>query len=202
MQLIVISPEQEDPRETAVLGALLAAGLTHYHVRKPGWSSDQLRTWLTQLPAAWRPHLVLHSHHPLVTALGLGGRHWRDDGRAPAAPGAGYTSCSCHDLAGLRRALGRYSAVFFGPLFAAHSKPGYGPVPAAVRTGLATLLAERTPAEQGTAVIALGGITAERVAECAELGCDGVAVLGGLWQTQAPLATYAALRSAAAPLLQ
>jgi thiamine-phosphate pyrophosphorylase len=154
MKLVCISPEHDDPRETAVLGALFAAGLERYHVRKPHWSVTQLEAWLRALPAEWRPRLVLHSHHELVATLGLGGCHWRGDmvGRVipnpplqlctqesrrvkPPSPrlrrpgdNAPYlpiTSRSCHDLAALRAALGHYDSVFFGPVFSSISKPGY-----------------------------------------------------------------------------
>jgi thiamine-phosphate pyrophosphorylase len=135
MKLVMISPEHDDPREIAVLSALLTAGLERYHVRKPHWSVAQLEAWLRALPAEWRPRLVLHSHHELVATLGLGGYHWRDEKggarcpqRAESVLGTSrstFTSHSCHDLAALRAALGHYDSVFFGPVFSSISKPGY-----------------------------------------------------------------------------
>src|SRR5262245_33995281 len=109
MKLIVISPEGEDAREAAVLGDLFAAGLERYHVRKPTWPADKLKAWICRLPDEWRPRLILHSQHPLVEDLGLGGRHWRDmPGNAggstapfmmeqPVVRGR-FTSRSCHDI--------------------------------------------------------------------------------------------------------
>jgi thiamine-phosphate pyrophosphorylase len=83
MRLVVISPEDRDGREIDVLGALLAAGLERYHVRKPRWSASELASWLGRLPDGWRPRIVLHQHHELVERFGLGGRHWRDAGDRP-----------------------------------------------------------------------------------------------------------------------
>ncbi len=83
MRLVVISPEGDDPREIAVLGSLFRAGLERYHVRKPHWSAPKLASWLDALPCGWRTRLVLHQHHDLVARFGLGGRHWRDDDKAP-----------------------------------------------------------------------------------------------------------------------
>jgi thiamine-phosphate pyrophosphorylase len=198
VQLIVISPEQEDPREIAVLGAMLRAGLGRYHVRKPGWTDERLGAWLKALPVEWRPRLVVHSHHHWAGDLGLGGRHWRDDAAAPAAPGAGYTSRSCHALDGVTGALVAYTAVFFGPLFPSLSKSDYAPDGAKAAGDLARLLAGRTAAQRRTAVIALGGVTAERLAHCREWGCDGAAVLGAIWQSAEPVAAFQALQTAAA----
>jgi thiamine-phosphate pyrophosphorylase len=135
MKLVCISPEHDDPREIAVLGALLAAGLERYHVRKPHWPAAQLETWLRALPEDWRTRLVLHQHHELVAALGLGGCHSRDDKGGAACPQdalsalrstrSTFTSRSCHDLNALSAALGHYDSVFLGPVFPAISKPGY-----------------------------------------------------------------------------
>jgi thiamine-phosphate pyrophosphorylase len=200
MHLVLISPEGEDARETAVLGELFAAGLTRYHVRKPTWSSAQLEAWVRSLPVEWRPRMVFHQHHELVAVLGLGGCHWRDESGTGVPPvylcaheqdaRATFTSRSCHDLATLRAALGYYDAVFFGPVFSSISKPGHGPIDDATLQQLSTLLAQRTPAERRTAVLALGGVTADRLTRCAELGFDGVALLGAVWQAADPLAAF------------
>jgi len=209
MKLVLISPEHDDPRETAVLGALLAAGLEYYHVRKPHWSAGQLEAWLRALPEEWRPRLVLHSHHPLVDQFGLGGRHWRDEeseGRGVPAeplkhsvqphglPYPGITSRSCHDLPTLRAALGRYDSVFFGPIFPSISKANYGPSGDFSPKEISMLLAERTPAERRTAVLALGGVAARNLLQIAALGFDGAAVLGAVWQSADPAATFQELQ--------
>lgn len=198
MKLVVISPEAADPRETAVLRGLFAAGLECYHVRKPHWSAAQLEAWLRALPAGWRSRLMLHSHHELVARLGLGGRHWRDDGSAPPTPpaGQGLTSRSCHDLATLRMALGRYDSVFFGPVFPSLSKPGHGPQPDFSSDKVSALLAQRTSMERRTCVLALGGVTAEHLPRCHELGFDGIAVLGAVWQSADPVAAFCELQEA------
>jgi len=198
MKLVILSPEAADPRETAVLAALFTAGLDRYHVRKPGWSVTELDTWLRGLPSAWRPRLVLHQHHKLVAELGLGGRHWRDDASAPVMPpvGIGLTSRSCHDLATVRAALGRYDAVFFGPIFPSISKPGHGPHDHLAAGGPTALLSHRTSAERRTSVLALGGITPENAPRCRNLGFDGVAVLGAIWQAVDPLHAFGQLQTA------
>ncbi|MDE3083890.1 MAG: thiamine phosphate synthase [Verrucomicrobiota bacterium] len=197
MKLVVISPEGEDPRETAVLGALFAAGLECYHVRKPGWSEEKLRTWLRALPADWRPRLVLHEHHDLVSELGLGGRHWRDDGAEwRGVPYPGITSRSCHDLPTLRTALGRYASVFFGPVLPSISKPGRAPRADLSFDEVSKLLAARAPLPRRTAVLALGGVTAEKIPQLHAIGFDGVAVLGAVWQSVDPVADFDQLQHA------
>jgi thiamine-phosphate pyrophosphorylase len=196
MKLILITPEAFEPREPAVLAALFAAGLERCHVRKPSATRDELATWLRAVPAEFHPRLVLHQHHGLVAEFALGGRHWRDDVHAPLVPpvGGGLTSRSCHDLDSLRAALGRYDAVFLGPVFPSFSKPGHGPRADLSAEKISPLLATRTAAEHRTAVIALGGIAPATIPRCRELGFDGVAVLGSLWQSADPVRAFAQLQ--------
>jgi len=201
MRIVVISPDSRDPREIPAMEGFFADGLERYHVRKPSWTAGELEAGLVALPVDWRPRLILHQHHPLVGKLGLGGRHDKDGGQAaPSGPGA--ASRSCHDLASLRRHLGTPGSVLFGPVFASLTKPGYGPAADFPWGELQALLGAATPpAAPGPArVLAIGGITAERLARCDQLGFDGAAVLGSVWGDPEPVRAFAALREAAARL--
>ncbi|MGA3006859.1 MAG: thiamine phosphate synthase [Opitutaceae bacterium] len=219
MKLVVISPEYDDPREMAVLGGLLSAGLERYHVRKPHWTAVRLEAWLRSLPLDWRSRLVLHQYHEFVGTFGLAGYHWRDrkrtkkrrgvpavrwGGLAPRSSREGdnarrlpIASRSCHDLKGLRTTLGRYDSVFFGPVFPSISKPGYGPRNDVSIGEVSSLLARRTAQERRTTVIALGGVRLERLADCRKLGFDGVALFGAIWRADDPIAAFGEIQSAA-----
>lgn len=196
MQLVVISPETLEPHEPAVLARLFAGGLERYHVRKPAVPVAQLENWLRALPAAWRPRLVLHTHHELVARLGLGGRHYREADTIPRQPADGFASRACHDLPALRSAVGRYDAVLLSPVFPSVSKPGHSPDARLVPAAIAATLAVRTAEERRTAVFALGGITRETAPRARDLGFDGVAVLGAIWQAADPERAFAELQDA------
>jgi thiamine-phosphate pyrophosphorylase len=193
MKLLVISPEGHDPRETAALGVFLERGLERYHVRKPTWMEEELEAWILGLPVAWRRRLVLHQHHGLVARLGLLGIHEKDAGPSKHVSTA---SRSCHDMDSLLSALGKHPYVIFGPVFPSLTKPGYGPEPDYSWADFKKILAgKRVPG--GTLVYAIGGITAEVLPHCADLGFDGVAVLGSLWTSAEPVAAYTELRESA-----
>jgi thiamine-phosphate pyrophosphorylase len=199
MKLVVISPEGYEPREHAVLAELFAAGLERYHLRKPQWTEHVLRNFVRLIPEKWHARLVLHQHHELSHELGCGGVHFKDDGLEPepavhADSGTLLTSRSCHALSTLSAALDRFDAVFFSPVFPSISKPGYAPATAVPE--VAEFLARRTGARRQAEVIALGGITPANAAYCAELGFDGVAVLGALWQAAEPLKVFDQLQQA------
>lgn len=203
LRLLVISPENDDPREHAVLAKLFAVGLRDYHLRKPGWSRERLAAWLRALPPGYHPRIVLHTHHDLAAEFDLGGLHERDSGgaeqvassRMASAPSdtsaARIRSRAVHSLAVLRSALDSRERLLFSPLFPSISKPGH--TPACSHEELADVLALPRRAE----VIALGGIDAARLPACRALGFDGVAVLGAIWQAADPLAAFSALQAQA-----
>jgi thiamine-phosphate pyrophosphorylase len=200
MRIVVLSPPGPDPRERTALEGFFAAGLERYHVRKPDWSESELESWLLGLPGSWRPRLILHEHHRLVAQLGLGGWHEKDPGQG-TPPKPGTASRACHRLAELRPLLERPLSVLFGPVFPSLSKPGHGPAPGFPWPELAALLrAERSADRRAARVFAVGGVTAERLPRCRELGFDGAAVLGAVWGAPDPAAALAAIRAAAARL--
>ena len=195
MKLIVISPEAEDVREQAVLAELFAAGLTSYHLRKPAWSREQLAAWLRALPMEFHPRIVLHSHHDLVREFAIGGLHDRDEIKASSnLLGYSMRSRAVHDLDTLRSSINAYGRLLVSPIFSSFSKPGHAPDARLAPAELRAVLTLPRRAE----VIALGGIDASRIPVCRELGFDGVAVLGAVWQAADPVAAFMHLRQVAA----
>jgi thiamine-phosphate pyrophosphorylase len=201
MKIILLSAPDERPNEVATVETLFAAGLERYHLRKPGWKSAQVALWLESLPARWRGRIVLHSHADLAPCFHVGGIHFRDDGNAPEdptprVPQGCLTSRSCHEIAAVKAALGRYDSILFSPVFASLSKPGYGPAPPTVLAELRAILAARGQVEKHTDIFALGGVTAQRLHDCRILGFDGVAILGAIWNAADPVAAFLQFQSA------
>jgi thiamine-phosphate pyrophosphorylase len=133
----------------------------------------------------------------------VGGVHHRDAGAGDAFPPGPGCACgrSCHDAATLGARLGAYDTLIVGPVFASLSKSGHGPLRPGVLDEVRAILThpQRPP---GTVVLAIGGVTPERLAECAALGFDGVAILGAVWQAPEPLSAFARFvdRSASLPI--
>lgn len=194
MRIVVISPESADPREVPAMGGFFEAGLERYHVRKPSWTEPELEAWLRALPVGWRPRIILHQHHALVQVLGLGGRH--EKGESRRADGA---SRSCHDLPSLRRHMLAFGQVMFGPVFPSLTKPGYAPAADFPWTELRAVLRGRG-GHAGARVLAIGGITAGRLGRCAELGFDGAAVMGAVWNGPDPVREFAGILGASEKL--
>lgn len=117
---------------------------------------------------------VLLNAPPLdFTALGYDGVHWRESAIPSQPPAASYFAmASVHSIAALRRAeTAGASAILYGPIWS----PTWKPVQPVGLEALADITqAARLP------VLAIGGITPARVAECLAAGAHGVAVASGL----------------------
>ncbi len=196
MKLVIISSENDVPRETELVRGLFAAGLQRYDLRKPAWTARAMESLFGNLPAGERARIVIHSHYDLAKRWGLAGTHEQDTGEVLAKPTGsfGITSRACHDLATLRAAMGRYNSVLVSPLFPSISKPGYGPTGKLPLPELKQLLSSRTPQQRRTTVLALGGINAANTVECWELGFDGVAALGAIWNSDDVLEAFLRLK--------
>ncbi|AMJ67926.1 thiamine phosphate synthase [Hymenobacter sp. PAMC 26628] len=200
MQLLVITPPTTAAVEPRVAGALLAAGLTALHVRKPGAPFQKLVAYIEAIPKEFHSRLVLHNYHELVPRYGLRGAHL-PAGRAAGPPlwppGSGFTlSTSFHSLAEVAQHRRRYDYVFLSPVFDSRSKPGYG---AAFNLGALPGALARWATRPGyqPRVLALGGIAAANLGAVREMGFAGAAVLGAVWQSPDPVATFQTLQLSA-----
>ncbi len=74
--------------------------------------------------------------------------------------------------------------ITFGPVFETPSKAAYGaPQGLELLQGVANTV-------RGLPVLAIGGITLDRVAPCIEAGAHGVAVIGAVWDAPDPIAAW------------
>lgn len=197
VKLLLISPEDHDERELPALSRLFAAGLSHYHLRKPTWDRARLAAHLRAIPAEFHPRIILHLHHDLAADFRLGGLHTREG--ATPSPHA-FTSRVCHDLASLRAAFGSVSRILVSPIYPSLSKPGHHPPPTLSHATIAAALSTRTPIQCRTEVVALGGIDATRLPAVGALGFDAAALLGAVWLQPDPVAAFVELQAIASAM--
>lgn len=171
MMRIAITPPEPIADEPRLIELIISRGWDMVHLRHPEASADELRSIIDSIEAGYHPRIRLHSQFSLLSDYRLGGAHLNR--RWPSLP-EGYTgphSRSCHSVSEIAGSVG-CDYVTLSPIFDSISKQGY----AAVRYDLATL-----PKIVRPKVIALGGITPERIGspECSQF--DGYAVLGYLF---------------------
>ena len=155
--------------EGSRIARLLDTGFNYVHLRKPGWTLDQMATLIDEVPPCYRNRLRIHDHHSLAREYGLAGVHVNSRNRA--VPVDYPYTVSCHSIA----KLGEYSRadyVFLSPVFDSISKKGYK---------AAFNLHELQPLIEGHRVVALGGVTPDKIFLLQEIGFYGAAMLGAAW---------------------
>lgn len=111
----------------------------------------------------------------------------QDVSQARAAWRAVTISKSCHSLSdALDAEKAGADFITLSPIFLTQSKPGYGPA-----LGLDIL--KNTSQQIKIPVIALGGIDADHAAACFQAGAGGIAVMGSVMRSHAPMQTMRAL---------
>lgn len=175
MKLIVITSEQILHNEVTAINQLFEQGLETLHLRKPHASLDEIKKILDDIEVAYHSRIVLHDYFILSDAYELKGIHLNRRNRE-IFPKQGLTlSRSCHSLEELINKSG-YDYLFLSPVFDSISKAGY-------LKGFTTgqLKAAKANGTINKQIIALGGITPEKIPEIRQYGFGGIAVLGTLW---------------------
>jgi len=182
MRLIVFSNPTMLDREVETIHALFEAGMERFHLRKPDWDRKAYKSFLHHIDVKYHPKISIHAHHDLIADFNLGGIHFTERHRESLSPelirernkGNLLMSTSFHQLAQLAKWEDLFDYAFLSPIFNSISKQGYDGV---FKDGV-TL-----PKGHQQKLIGLGGIRADNVVKVVEMGFDGIAVLGAIWQT-------------------
>lgn len=162
------------PGEGRLVKLLLDRGISRVHIRKPGVSAEILRQLLITIPSYLYPRLSLHDHHELLAEFPGIWPHL--NARNPELPeDTGHFSRSCHSFEETTL-FPEAEYLFLSPIFNSISKTGYE---SAFTVEMLEESAER--GDIGKRLIALGGVTPERLRLLKYLGFGGGAMLGYLW---------------------
>lgn len=176
MKLIVITRPDLFEGETAWIEALMRAGLPVLHLRKPDASAEQIEALLRAVSAEFHDRIVLHDCFHLAECYALRGIHLNGRNPEPPASYRGSISRSCHTLEEVACSKPRCEYVTLSPLFDSISKRGYASAftPQCIAAAHAEGIIDRK-------VVALGGVTEQRLPQIARMGFGGAAVLGDIW---------------------
>ncbi len=142
---------------------------------------------------------TLHHAPALSERYGFGGTHRRFSERNGECHGR--LSVSCHSFDEVRTVLdeGQADYMFLSPVFDSHSKKGY--MSAFGHRELERFLGSLSD-EERRKVMALGGVDADNMALCRNMGFGGTAMIGSLWAVsdgaidpEATLSNYMTLES-------
>lgn len=196
MELILITqPAAPVKNEHKLITELFEAGLHTLHIRKPDFSTSQLKHYLEKIPSEFRHRIVIHSHHELAPKMKLRGMHITETHRKAGwwfwlkikyyrrlRPSMTLTT-SFHHLKELKRYDPRYSYCFISPVFESISKEHHKP-----HFSLRNL--EETLEKSRYKVVGLGGIDYDKIEACRDAGLWGVALLGVIWEAENPVAGF------------
>lgn len=189
-RLIVISNETNIDNETGIVNDLFRAGLGLFHLRKPQFTLEQQRSFLTGIEKHFHNRISVHQNYETVVEFDLKYYHVRERDRTAVTlssskglPGALRQaqrdkvtikkSTSFHNYNDLQFESHNWDYCFFGPLFNSISKPGYN---SKLEKGF------HNEGDLYQRVYALGGITSENINEVFEKEFFGAAVLGSIWK--------------------
>ena len=175
-RLIVITQPSFITDEGVLINSLFEAGIDRVHIRKPGAPAEEHRKLLGDIDGQWYERLSLHDCHELALEYGCGVHL---NGRNPNLPRfkVPALSVSCHSIEEVVERKRQCDYVFMSPIFDSISKQGYrsafsqSDIEEAVKSGV---IDDR--------VIALGGISLERIPLVEAMGFGGAALLGDVWK--------------------
>ena len=161
--------------EAAIIRRLLANGFDIVHLRKPEADIDYCRGLLAELTPRERARIVVHDYYALYEEFALRGIHLNR--RIAHYPDGYRGTCtrSCHSFEEVVRYKHECDYLFLSPIFDSISKAGY-------RSAFSHEQLQKA-ADDGiidSKVVALGGVTPDRITYLESLGFGGTAMLGWL----------------------
>ncbi|MFI2744441.1 thiamine phosphate synthase [Zhouia sp. PK063] len=190
--LVVISSPFNLPKESGYINKLFNAGLPCLHLRKPTHNTNAVAKLLNEIAAEHHPKIKIHAGYELCNDFNLGGVHLPEKQIEQLATNKelqqflGNTrleiSASFHSIAAIHSCKLCLSYGFLSPVFTSISKNEY------LGKGFSVT-------NMPFNTLALGGITPHTILKTKELGYNGAAVLGYIWQSEDILQAFNNIRN-------
>ncbi|WP_196885495.1 thiamine phosphate synthase [Aureivirga sp. CE67] len=189
---VVIATEKNNAKEIDIIIQLFELGLETFHLRKPNFTKEMLISYLNKVPEKYHKHIVIDSHIELLEDFHLKGFHLKESNRLKLGNDLKNIrkklfdkqqtlSSSFHSLEAIENNNIEFDYVFLSPVFHSISKENY-----AGKGFDVNHLKQKT--------LALGGIKQENIAKTKELGFQGIAVLGAIWESEDPILEFQRLK--------
>ncbi len=162
--------------EAGQIVQLLQGSVDLVHIRKPQASVEEIEHLIREIPSEHHHRLVLHDHHSLAMKYHLYGIHLNSRNPFPPEGWRGSVSRSCHSLEEVMEWKQRCDYMSLSPVFDSISKQGYH---AAFSAQQLTQAREQGIIDEK--VMALGGVTFNRMDEVLRMGFGGGMILGDAW---------------------
>ena len=178
MKIIAItSPKVTDADEYIIKG-LVNRGIDVVHFRKPDSGIEECRSLLLKLTSGERSKIVVHDYPSLYEEFSLLGIHVNKNVTSLPEGYSGLKTRSCHSFEEVEMYKDDYDYLFLSPIFNSISKQGY-----MSSFSDAELLQASKEGIIDRKVIALGGVTFDKIPYLKELNFGGVAMIGAIYNT-------------------
>lgn len=185
--IIVLTAEQPVRHEQHIINLLFENGLNMLHIRKCRFTDEEMKKYIGTIDAMHRERLALHSHHYLAAGMGIKHLHFREKDRMnnkySGLQNDYRLSTSVHTVEDFNALGAEWTYAFLSPVFASISKRGYG----MEKNVLDDLKHKNNP---NVRLIGLGGIDENNFQKAYAAGADGIALLGGIWQSGDPVNSF------------
>ena len=180
MKIIAITTPKVIDEDTFLIKNLLERGIDFVHLRKPDADINACRKLLSELTNEERTKIIIHDFPELYFEFSLKGVHINRNVTSLPNDYKGYKTRSCHSLEEIIKYKNDYDSLFLSPIFDSISKIGY-------KSGFSgqELLEASASGIIDEKVIALGGVTFDKIPYLQELHFGGVAMIGGLYNMKA-----------------
>lgn len=180
MKIIIVSYPTAVENEASIINALFDEGLELFHLRKPDCLEKELIELIEKINVKHHSKIVLHQYHQLAERFKINRIHFPESVRIKLKEkelenikSKGFTlSTSIHDLSELNLLSEVFEYTFYGPVFESISKPEYKPKAKELVL----------PDNRKIKIVAIGGITPDKISEVDKLNFDATALLGAIWE--------------------
>lgn len=176
MKIIAITLPKALDEDLYLMQTLLDKGIDTLHLRKPLADVSYCRMLLSKLTPHHRAKIIIHDYPELYNEFSLKGIHINKNVVALPEGYNGLKTRSCHSVEEVVKYKGEYDYLFLSPIFNSISKPGYQS--AFTHSELCHASAQGIIDAK---VIALGGVTFDRISYLKELNFGGIAMMGGIY---------------------
>jgi len=192
LELHAVSTGRQSLEEWLNISLKIHKSVNYLHIREKSWTFNQKLDAVEQLVKAGVPpnQIIINNEPKILEKFPLGGVQFPERANIQVYHRRDWRlGSSVHDdaVAKEKEAAGA-DYLFYGHVYETRSKPG---LPA---RGISHL--KNVAESVSCPVIAIGGITPERVPSCIAAGASGVAVLSGIYEADDPAGRAEAYRLA------
>ena len=176
MRFIAITSPKVIYEDVYLIKNLLKRGFDIIHLRKPNSDICECRCILKDLSKYERDRIIIHDYPELYEEFSLKGIHINKNVTTLPSGYNGFKTRSCHSFEEVIRYKNEYDYLFLSPIFDSISKVGYKSnfsKEELMRAAKDGIIDEK--------VIALGGITFNKIPYLKSLNFGGVAMSGAIY---------------------